>query len=153
MSLSRIKTMKAFRTRAERLEHAMELRGVRSNELNRLAGLSQGYVSRIVNGQRETPGLDELRSIADVLRVRFEWLAFGRGMMDQGSGEQPAVFAVQRPDKPVLEAVLAEMNGGGVRWGEMVVGAARSGKKDHSRENWPAILDEIAVRLRGLPGS
>lgn len=140
--------MKRLRTRGERLAHAMEARGIGVNELNRLAKkadgdpLSAGYVSRILNDKRESPGIDEVDAIARALRVRFEWLAFGHGMMDLGSGEMPAVHTAQKLDKPNLEAVLRVHNRSG-RWSDAAVGAARAVKIDLEPDQWLPVLDRI----------
>lgn len=43
--------------------------------------LSDGYLSKLLAGQRTNPSVDYVVSLADFLGVRLEWLATGRGEM------------------------------------------------------------------------
>ncbi|MEY0256272.1 helix-turn-helix domain-containing protein [Morganella morganii] len=60
-----------------RLKHAMKEAGLTQKELAERAGVSQGFVSKLVTGQTQNPGSSYMRSIADVLKVPTEWLQYG----------------------------------------------------------------------------
>lgn len=60
-----------------RLKHAMKEAGLTQKELADRAGVSQGFVSKLVTGQTQNPGSSYIRSIADVLKVPTEWLQYG----------------------------------------------------------------------------
>ncbi len=52
---------------------------------------SQGYMSRLISGERGGTAIDPLKiqDIADELGVRFEWLATGREPMREGGEQTP----------------------------------------------------------------
>lgn len=60
-----------------RLKHAMKEAGLTQKELAERAGVSQGFVSKLVTGQTQNPESSYIRSIADVLKVPTEWLQYG----------------------------------------------------------------------------
>lgn len=69
------------KTLGERLTHAMALRGLKKNELDRKIGQGSGYTTRLARNLKKRPDPDILRRVADELKVSFEWLVFGRGEM------------------------------------------------------------------------
>lgn len=78
-------TMTAF---GDRLKEAMKYRGVRPNELNRLAGKDLGFASNLA--KRENPRSDTVAIVARALRVRLEWLMTGQGGMVDPDQEEEA---------------------------------------------------------------
>lgn len=86
-------------TVAERLRVAREASGLTQRDLSVRAGLSNAYVSQVERGigaERGDSGIiwkpstEALQSLADVLSVRVEWLAFGSGPMRGNGGEDAA---------------------------------------------------------------
>lgn len=76
----------------ERLAYALELEGREGNPLSQnaieaelmrrgLIGKNRGYLSSLLSGRRgtQTMNVDVLGALADILHVRFEWLALGVG--------------------------------------------------------------------------
>lgn len=63
-------------TRSSRLRFARVARGMEINELNELAGLGGGLVSRLEAGTRGM-GIDVAAALAKELDVSFTWLAIG----------------------------------------------------------------------------
>lgn len=133
-------------TRGQRLRSAMEERGLRTNDLNRVArrrdgsGLSPGYVSRFASDAWESPGIEEVAALATALGVSLTWLAWGDGDMN-GTTEMAKGRA-----KPMLEAVLTALNSKG-RWTPPTVAAARAMPRDIDPSDWPAVLDRIEKEL------
>lgn len=89
------------KTIGERLTHALKLRGIGVNEVDRRAGLvrinpetgqptdrGSGYTSRLAADKRKNPQADIVKKIADILKVRFEWLMFGTGAIEAVDGEE-----------------------------------------------------------------
>lgn len=72
-------------TVGQRVRLARTARGRGVNELDRLLGSKQGYVSRLESSDRE-PRADTLRKLAQALGVSLEWLATGEGTMEGASG-------------------------------------------------------------------
>jgi transcriptional regulator with XRE-family HTH domain len=66
---------KQVMTRGERIKMAMKVARMKQPKLAKLIGVSQVYVSRIVNDR--DPADARLPQIAEVLGVPFEWLAVG----------------------------------------------------------------------------
>ncbi len=109
-----------------RLKLLMELRGLGSNELNVLANLPSGEVSRITTGARKRPSTENVQKLADACGTTLEWLAFGRGPAPTrlpsdtpertvetprryDAAEAAAVFAESEGiDKAAIDAVLSE---------------------------------------------
>ena len=88
-----------MRTIGQRLTHALNVRGLGVNEVDRRAGLvtkkdrGSGYTSRLSRDQRKTPEADKVKLVAGVLGVRFEWLMWGTGPMDEDG--MPAETALE----------------------------------------------------------
>jgi transcriptional regulator with XRE-family HTH domain len=76
-------------TVGQRVRLARTARGYGVNELDRLIGVPQGYVSRLEGSDRE-PRADSLRKLAQALGVGVEWLATGEGEMGVAGAAQPA---------------------------------------------------------------
>ena len=71
-------TVYDVKTLGERLQHAMRLRQTGANQVDIAIGKKgHGYTSRLA--KRKRPDAAEIHKIADFLKVRYEWLHFGRG--------------------------------------------------------------------------
>lgn len=69
-----------------RLQHARKLRGMTQVELAKAAGVKQASISDLERGESKSFRGATLVAVAQALKVRPDWLATGRGMMD---GHQP----------------------------------------------------------------
>ncbi|MDI3286105.1 helix-turn-helix domain-containing protein [Polyangium sp. 15x6] len=69
----------------DRVKQARQLRGIKSTELDRLAGVSQGTTSRLESKQRGKFGgtATTVQRVAKALRVNMEWLMTGQGPMEE----------------------------------------------------------------------
>ncbi len=69
----------------DRVKQARQLRGIKSTELDRLAGVSQGTTSRLESKQRGKFGgtATTVARVAKALRVNMEWLMTGQGAMEE----------------------------------------------------------------------
>jgi len=57
--------------------------------LEAAAGLPNGIISKLVNGDRQTAAPETLEALAKALRVEPAWLAWGKGTAPTPSGELP----------------------------------------------------------------
>lgn len=147
-SLVTADTIWGLSTLSERLKEAMKLRGVRTNQLDRLCGFVQtdkegrpkqygaGYTSSLATGRRKTPDADKVAVMAEKLGVRFEWLYWGRGARDLGDGEEPptAFEAAAReslidPSDPVEVAIAFTRR----LVSQDAIDKFRASKPDHSK--------------------
>lgn len=80
----------------DRLQQAMNAKGVSGRWVQTNAGLANGYVSLILRGKRANLTEETIAKIAEALGVRQSWLAFGEGPMTD-SGDLPA--PEQKPSK------------------------------------------------------
>lgn len=64
-----------------RLALALKQSGKTQSRAGRELGLSQGYMGRLLSGERGSKALSPelIRQLADYLGVQYEWLAIGRG--------------------------------------------------------------------------
>ncbi len=81
-----------------RIMQAVEEAGRSQTSTERALGFSQGWLSRVVRGQRAESTLDvrNMQALADYLEVNFEWLVLGRGPMRKERPEiaSPAEIAI-----------------------------------------------------------
>lgn len=61
---------------------ALDARGMGAQTVERAGGMSRGSVNNLVSGHRTKPQPETLDKIAKVLRVSYQWLATGEGLMD-----------------------------------------------------------------------
>jgi transcriptional regulator with XRE-family HTH domain len=113
----------------DRVLHVRTIRGYASTELDRLAGVSQGTVSRLESKQRGKFGgtATTMGRIARALAVNLDWLMTGQGPME-GSNEDPLpnralAVSIARDggiEEAAIQAVLAmpvkEATGRTVLW-------------------------------------
>ncbi|MGD1323537.1 LexA family protein [Pandoraea pnomenusa] len=72
-----------MRTFAERLQHAMDVRGVKmKKEIAKIAGVSSSAVTQWFKGDTKSLKADSILRVAKQLRVRVEWLKDGVGTME-----------------------------------------------------------------------
>ena len=86
-------------TVGQRVRLARTARGYGVNELDRLLGSKQGYVSRLEGSERE-PRADTLRKLAQALGVSVEWLATGEGTMEGAAGGAGVFVPAPPPTNP-----------------------------------------------------
>lgn len=103
----------ASSTLAERLSRALTHSGFNQREVETKAGLSKGYLSRLVGGERARVDAGRLQKIATATGVDFAWLSTGAGPMLAPFGAAPTESAspetrVERDDDNPFEAALAE---------------------------------------------
>lgn len=113
----------------KRLLEARKAKGLGGEELGKLAGCSQGAISRWENDLRK-PGAIDLGRVAEVLGVREAWLTTGEGPREP----QPA------PDAPPVGAAALEIVLFSWTWGEstlpgdvdVIEGMVRAEAPEHS---------------------
>jgi len=72
-------------TLSSRLLHALDLSGLKQNDLAKTCGTSRAAVSKWFSGQTETLRGDNLVNVARALGVAPEWLSSGKGEMRAGN--------------------------------------------------------------------
>lgn len=134
--------VRRLRSLGERLRFAREARKLGSNELSRLAGLTESYVSSVETGRRTKVAADALGAVARVLHVRLPWLMEGLEPME----ETPTGRAV----KANLERCL-EMHPSG-HWIPQAVASARLMGRDRPVGEWETILDRLQAAIAPIVG-
>jgi transcriptional regulator with XRE-family HTH domain len=100
-------------TLAERLRTALKHAGLNQKQLEESAGLSLGYMSRVLRGQRERIDAARIDKIARVCGVDFEWLSTAKGAMvprragDEEVGHDVMVTTTSTDEPNPLEDALA----------------------------------------------
>ena len=79
---------------SDRLKEAISVRGYTQERLASEAKITQSYISRMINGQKE-PSERLLDSLSAILKVNVEWLKTGEGPMEA---------------EPTLEEALARLS-------------------------------------------
>lgn len=76
-------------------------------QLTQILSLSKGYVSQLVNGQRE-PSYDVVRNLANHFPdINEKWLLSGEGEMLKSPNNQPETTVVEQPEeKPMADRLL-----------------------------------------------
>ena len=80
---------------ASRIRHARKGRGLSQAKLALYVGVSRGAVANWESVDGNSPSATKLAALAEITKVRFEWLATGRGEISFGigDGDVPAVDA------------------------------------------------------------
>lgn len=86
---------------ARRLNAALVAHGLSRQRVEREAGFSVGYLSRFLNGDRQSLSADRIARVAAVAGVRVEWLLSGVGPRDLTS---PAPSTDVPPREPRRDA-------------------------------------------------
>jgi transcriptional regulator with XRE-family HTH domain len=102
---------------AARLRTAREARGITVNQLNRLAKLSAGSVSRLEFGDRPNVSIAVVEQLAHALGVPLEWLWQGR---DGGVDQLASTFFMAVDRRRVRDAIERQPG----RWMLSTVAAA-----------------------------
>lgn len=132
-------------TLSERIAYALDLRQMSQKGLEDEARLSRGYVSRILKGERLKLSPDLMRRIADTLRVSYEWLATGRGNLDETSPSPVRLVQLGF----AIEAAIAYH---GEKWSAPTLAAARAfamtpEAQTLQPQEWADVLDQIEAAL------
>lgn len=146
----------AVSTIADRLEEVLKVRGLGSNELSRLANVSEGFVSHVITKSKKNPNADingaKAVLIAKAAKVNLEWLLTGEGPRDLPREDlAPIVYSLPaRSSAGVGEGELRlRLNAGApptlvfgslVHWPELLEGAKRV-RPNHS----PWVWDRVAA--------
>jgi transcriptional regulator with XRE-family HTH domain len=72
-----------------RLRHARKLRGMTQQELAKSSGVKQASISEVETGESKSPVGTNLVKLAQSLQVSPEWLASGKGPMEQTDQQLP----------------------------------------------------------------
>lgn len=132
--------VRRLRSLGERLRYARETRKLGSNELSRLAGLTESYVSSVETGRRVKVSAEAIGAIADVLHVREAWLRRGIEPMEETPhGRVPKVN---------LERCLEKH--GPERWIAQAVASARLMKRDRTVGEWEQLLDRLQAAIEPI---
>jgi len=85
------------------VKYLMENRIIKNQaELTQILSLSKGYVSQLVNGQRE-PSSEVVCNLANAFPViNKDWLLTGIGSMLKNSEDQPENPAVEKPEERAM---------------------------------------------------
>lgn len=89
----------------KRIEAARLQRGWNKADLARKAGVAPSYITRIEQGKFDRPSIDQIRSIADALRVSVADLT-DPAPAPVSTEERVAVTAMFRPDEAQLVAEI-----------------------------------------------
>lgn len=104
-----------------RLRVAVELRAVGVNELGRMAGLSPGYGTRLLKGDRGMPNAETCRRLAERLGINLMWLMYGDGPMEPESALEERLTALEKrvgsSPPPPLHAPRPKTASGGAKGG------------------------------------
>ena len=71
-----------MKTAGDRIKHVRKLRRFSQEKLGELVGVSKVAVSRLESGLSKAPTPENLFNYSKALRVNAEWLATGKGEMD-----------------------------------------------------------------------
>lgn len=63
---------------------AEAISGISQSEVAKRARVSQQYISKLVGGKTDNPGVYTLHAVAEASGYSFDWLAFGRGPKRHG---------------------------------------------------------------------
>jgi transcriptional regulator with XRE-family HTH domain len=91
-------------TLGERVQHAICVRGMSLNALNRAMGKGSGFASRFL-GEERRPRADTLAKLAAALNVSTDWLATGEGRGPEAPADAlaPTVRQVHEPLVPAQQ--------------------------------------------------
>ena len=138
----------------QRLDEAMQARGLSGGELARRSGFTAQYINSLRNGERggRLP-LDTARRLAHALAVTVDWLTRGEGPRERLSDVYPVAVPASAPSdrypgRAEAIALLATIAS------PEVIAALRAavpeGDVDPGREWWLAYAKELARDLRRI---
>ena len=127
---------------ADRLRARCRQLGLNTVKVGELAGVNRTFVYDIMRGRSESPNLEKLQRIADVLKVERNWLLHGLGEVE---GESPII---ENPDLAFVAVpyvnVRASMGGG-----QSVDDEPDYGRPYHFQKSW--IKNDLQVRSSQSP--
>jgi len=92
----------------ERLREAMDVRGIKTNQLAVKAGLGSGHVSMILSGQRN-PGIDVAARLARAVGASLDWLCgLPAREKDALTPDEDELLKLYRDVDPALKRVALE---------------------------------------------
>lgn len=118
--LSYIETVNiAWRHMGDRISLLIETLGISKKEFSSKVGISQGFLSQLISGQR-TLSMETLSKISQLFRVNVHWLMTGEGEMFQPSSEELRKGIASMEDlrqlhfrmqaRPILKDVIQSVN-------------------------------------------
>jgi phage repressor protein C with HTH and peptisase S24 domain len=114
---------------ADRLRARCRQLGLNTVKVGELAGVNRTFVYDIMRGRSESPNLEKLQRIADVLKVERNWLLHGLGEVE---GESPII---ENPDLAFVAVpyvnVRASMGGG-----QSIDAEPDYGRPYHFQKSW-----------------
>ncbi len=133
-------------TLGQRLKHAMAVRGIKNNELDRLMG-KKGYVSRLANDQRPNASAETVSRAAQALGVRVEWLMRGEEPMEESTDGSPTGPSVSIDPAPAASGM--PMVFGAIPGWETAERIARKRHPDWPEEAWQMGRMTMGAQLPG----
>lgn len=133
---------------ARRLNAAILARGLLRQRVERDADFSVGYLSRFLNGDRQSLSADRIARVAAVVGVRVEWLLSGSGLRDAVEQEAPALEPHREvPAGPLARALVQAVDAARHELEDLdVTRAALAGVDLNTRES----ADLVAAARRWL---
>ncbi|EKQ46516.1 helix-turn-helix domain-containing protein [Leptospira interrogans] len=103
----------------DRISLLIETLGISKKEFSSKVGISQGFLSQLISGQR-TLSMETLSKISQLFRVNVHWLMTGEGEMFQPSSEELRKGIASMEDlrqlhfrmqaRPILKDVIQSVN-------------------------------------------
>jgi transcriptional regulator with XRE-family HTH domain len=123
-----------------RLRHARKLRGMTQQELAKSSGVKQASISEVETGESKSPVGTNLVKLAQSLQVSPEWLASGKGPMEQLDQLPPEALSVARDWMRLAPEVRSSVR-------DMIRKMVETSDADRR-----AVPDETVERAYGKPG-
>lgn len=124
-----------------------------AREIAKRAGVSPSTITKIVQGLRPNSEAATLRKIARALRVRYEWLQFGTGPVEESAGVMLAGGRGDARISTALQQALEAASSRGIVYEEDVIDTVerRFGGEGLTVETLTRLLDEERICMqRGL---
>ena len=113
----------------ERLRARIRQLGLSVAEVARAAGVNRSFVYDILRGRSQTPNIEKLGRIANVVRVDPDWLLTGKGRVE---GDDPIAEGYQDAFVSIQHVRARPAMGGGA----IVASEESSGRDFHFRKVW-----------------
>ncbi len=114
----------------ENIFSVIEREGMKIGEVEKRAGLSAGYLSRMARGEKAAPTAETVWRIAQALGVSLEWLIAGRGMRKNEQAEYLRQFLLR---------LLDRTQAGQMDWGRVTAWDVSRRLEDGRAEGFPAM--------------
>ena len=113
----------------ERLRARIRQLGLSVAEVAREAGINRSFVYDILRGKSQTPNLEKLSRVAQVVKVDTDWLLSGKGHVE---GDDPIAEGYHEAFVAIQHVAPRPAMGGGV----IVDADERSSRDFHFRKAW-----------------